>query len=92
MQHRVTGPVAVSEKPDILWDKPSLERLYARLEDEYELKERSDLLSRKLDVISETAEALADIINTERSIRLEQIIVVLILMEIVLTLYQFWRH
>ena len=40
-QHRVSGRVAVEEKPDVLWDRPDLERLYARLEDEYELKERA---------------------------------------------------
>ena len=43
VRHRVTGPVEVSEKPDILWDKPHLERLYARLEDEYELRERAGI-------------------------------------------------
>ena len=39
-QHRVSGRVAVEEKPDVLWDRPDLERLYARLVDEYELNER----------------------------------------------------
>jgi uncharacterized Rmd1/YagE family protein len=91
VQQRISGLVAAAEKPDVLWERPDLERFYTRLEDEYELKERADLLSRKLGVISETAEALADIINTERSIRLEQIIVALILFEIILTLYQFWK-
>ena len=50
VQHRVSGRVAVAEKPDALWDRPDLERLYARLEDEYELKERVDALNRKLAV------------------------------------------
>ena len=40
VQHHVAGRVAVDEKPDVLWDRPDLERLYARLEDEYELSER----------------------------------------------------
>jgi required for meiotic nuclear division protein 1 len=40
VQQRVAGRVAVDEKPDVLWDRPDLERLYARLEDEYELSER----------------------------------------------------
>ena len=48
VQHRVSGRVAVGEKPDVLWDRPDLERLYARLEDEYELTEREDILNRKL--------------------------------------------
>ena len=58
VRHRVAGPVEVSEKPDILWDKPQLERLYARLEDEYELKERAESLNRKLAVVAETAQVL----------------------------------
>ena len=88
VQHRVTGPVAVSDKPDILWDKPQLERLYARLADEYELKERAEALNRKLAVVAETAQALTDIIDTSRSLRLEIIIVLLILFEVLVTIYQ----
>jgi uncharacterized Rmd1/YagE family protein len=92
VRHRVSGPVEVSEKPDILWDKPHLERLYARLEDEYELKERAESLNRKLAVIAETAQVLTDIIDTRRSLRLELIIVYLILFEVIITVYQIARH
>jgi uncharacterized Rmd1/YagE family protein len=90
VQHRVSGLVAVAEKPDVLWERPDLERLYARLEDEYELKERADVLTRKLTVISDSAKAFADIIDTERSLRLELIIVVLIAVEIVIAGFQLW--
>jgi uncharacterized Rmd1/YagE family protein len=88
VQHRLSGLVAVAEKPDVLWERPDLERFYARLEDEYELKERADFLTRKLTVISDSAKAFADIIDTERSLRLEFIIVVLILLEIVIAGFQ----
>jgi uncharacterized Rmd1/YagE family protein len=84
VQQRVSGLVAVAEKPDVVWERADLERFYARLEDEYELKERADLLTRKLTVISDTAKALADIIDTERSLRLERIIIALILLETIL--------
>jgi uncharacterized Rmd1/YagE family protein len=90
VQHRVSGRVAVTEKPDALWDRPELERLYARLEDEYELKERFDALNRKLAVVSETANTLADIIDTRRSLRLEIVVVLLIAVEILVTFYQIW--
>ena len=92
VRHRVTGPVEVSEKPDILWDKPHLERLYTRLADEYELKERAESLNRKLGVIAETAQVLTDIIDTRRALRLELIIVFLILFEVIITVYQLARH
>jgi uncharacterized Rmd1/YagE family protein len=88
VQQRVSGRVAIAEKPDALWDRPDLERLYARLEDEYELRERVEALNRKLAVISETANTLADIIDTKRSLRLELIIVALIAFEVVMALYE----
>ena len=91
VRHRC-GAVKLSEKPDILWDKPHLERLYTRLADEYELKERAESLNRKLGVIAETAQVLTDIIDTSRSLRLELIIVFLILFEVIITVYQLARH
>ena len=50
--------------------------------------ERVGLLTLKLAVITETARALTDIIDTERSLRLELIIVLLIVFEIIITFYE----
>jgi uncharacterized Rmd1/YagE family protein len=88
VRHRVSGRVAVDDKPDVLWDRPDLERLYARLEDEYELEARGRTLNAKIDVIGETARALTDLIDADRSVRLEWIIIVLIGMEIALSMFQ----
>lgn len=87
IQHTMVGRVEVSEKPDILWDQPSLERLYARLEDEYELQERHRALERKLELISRTIETQIDLLNTNRALRVEWYIVALIVFEIFLSLY-----
>ncbi|MEZ5787199.1 MAG: RMD1 family protein [Xanthobacteraceae bacterium] len=86
--HRLSGRVEVVEKPDILWDHPEFERLYARLADDYELKERVIGLERKLRVIDETARALTDIMDANRSTRLEATIVALIVVEVLVTFYQ----
>jgi len=88
VQHNVSGRVAIADKPDVLWDRPDLERLYARLEDEYELVQRVDTLNRKLQVVAECADTLADIIDTRRSLRLEIIVVLLIAVEIVIGVSQ----
>lgn len=88
VQHRVSARVAVQERPDVLWDRPDLDRLYSRLEDEYELSERAETLNRKIEVIGKTATALTDLIDTQRSLRLEMMIVLLIVAEIFLTLWQ----
>jgi len=92
VQHRVSGRVAVDEKPDVLWDRPDLERLYSRLEDEYELSERVEILEHKLEVISDTATTLADIIDAKRSLRLELIVIFLIAFEIVVTGYEIYAR
>ena len=88
VQHRVSGRVAVREKPDILWDRPDLERLYGRLEDEYELIERAETLDRKLAFISSAASALVELKDADRSLRLEVVIMLLIVAELVLALAQ----
>jgi required for meiotic nuclear division protein 1 len=87
-QHRMVGRVEIGEKPDVLWDHPELERLYSRLEDEYELAERSRGMERKLALINETVGTLNDLIQNERSVRLELYIIGLIFIEILLSLYQ----
>jgi uncharacterized Rmd1/YagE family protein len=87
VQQRISGSIEVEEKPDVLWDHPQFERLHARLADEYELKERAVTLARKLRIISDTTGALTDLIDTQRSIRLEATIVALIVVEVIITLY-----
>jgi len=76
----------------VLWEQPELERLYVRLEDEYELRERHLALERKLDLISRTAETMLDLMQHKRSLRVEWYIVILIIVEILLTLYEISTH
>lgn len=85
---RMVGRVEISEKPELLWEHPELERLYSKLEDEYELSERHQALERKLDLIMRTAETLLDLLHHKRSLRVEWYIVILIVVEIILSLYQ----
>lgn len=87
VEHKMVGRVEVAEKPDLLWDHPLLERVYARLVDEYELSERHRALDDKLELISRTAETVLDLLQHKRSLRVEWYIVILIVVEILLTLY-----
>jgi uncharacterized Rmd1/YagE family protein len=87
-QHRMVGRVAVEDKPDVLWDRPELERLYARLADEYELVDRSRAIDRKLTLVGETVRTLLELVQDQRSVRLEWYIIGLIGIEILLSVYQ----
>ena len=55
------GRAELTEKPDVLWEHPELERLYIKLAEEYEIKERSNYLQQKLDVASKAVNSFVDI-------------------------------
>ena len=85
---RLTGTAQAQERPDLLWDFPALDRLYDRLDAEYELVERSEALETKFATLGAFSEALLYIAQDKRALRLEIIIVALIAFEIVLTLVE----
>jgi required for meiotic nuclear division protein 1 len=92
IQHKMVGIVEVGEKPDPLWERPDLERLYLRLEDEYELRERLLALERKLALVSRTAETALELMQHDSSHRVEWYIVALIVVEILLSVYELWSR
>jgi len=89
---RTVGRVEVVEKPELTWDAPDLDRLYQRLALDYELVSRDAALSRKLEIIAETAETHLDLLMTRRGLRLEWYIIILILFEIVLLVYELFTR
>jgi uncharacterized Rmd1/YagE family protein len=91
-EHLMVGRAAVGEKPELLWEKPELEPLFLRLEDEFEISERLAMLERKLGVVSSTTQAVLQLLQNRRSLRLELYIVLLIVFEILLTLYELFVH
>jgi uncharacterized Rmd1/YagE family protein len=88
IEGKMIGRVEVSEKPELIWDYPEHERLYLRLQDEYELSERHVALERKLALISKTAETFLSITQAQHTLRVEWYIVILIVIEIVITLLE----
>jgi uncharacterized Rmd1/YagE family protein len=76
----------------LLWDRPDLERLFVRLEQEYEIRERREVLECKLNLISTTAQTLLELVQAQRTLRVEWYIVILIVVEIGLTLYELFFH
>lgn len=90
IQQEMLGIVEVGDKPDPIWDFPDLNRLYLRLEDEYELRERLLILEQKLSLISRSVETALGILQQGSSHRVEWYIVILIVVEILLAVYELW--
>jgi uncharacterized Rmd1/YagE family protein len=88
VEQRMVGRAEITEKPEMLWNNAELEGLFARLEDEFEIKERHLALERKLNLISDTAHTLLELMSSAHALRLEWYIVILIAVEILLTVYQ----
>ncbi|PSN16700.1 hypothetical protein C7293_01110 [filamentous cyanobacterium CCT1] len=88
IQQKMFGIVEVGEKPDPVWDDPTLDRLYLRLEDEYELRERLVILEQKLALISKTVETSLNLLQRNSSHRVEWYITILIVIEIGLAIYE----
>lgn len=92
VEQRMVGRAAITDKPEILWDYPALEGLFGRLEDEYEIIPRHAALERKLNLISRTTHTLLEMLGSRHSLRVEWYIVILIVVEILLTLYELFFH
>lgn len=88
IEHMMVGRVEVAEKPELLWDRPELEGLFIRMEDEFEIKERHAALERKMNVISRTTETLLELLQSRHTMRVEWYIVALIVVEVLLSLYE----
>ncbi len=87
VQHKMVGRVETGEKPDLLWDHPELERLYGRLAEEYELRDRARALDHKQDVILRTGEIMLGLVQERSLMRVEWYVVLLILAELVIMLF-----
>jgi uncharacterized Rmd1/YagE family protein len=86
-QLRTVGRAEVSESPEMIWDDPELGGLFKRLAEEYELRERDQILERKLALVARSAQTFLDLLHNRRSLRVEWYIVGLILAEILIGLY-----
>lgn len=85
---KMVARVEVTDRPELIWDHPGLKQLYLRMEDEFELQERASILDRKLELVSRTVGTVLDLLQKRRSSRVEWYIVILILIELVVMLYQ----
>jgi len=92
-EQRLVGRASVVEKPDLLWDNVHLERFYVRLVEEFDVTERYATLQHKQELMSRTAQTVLDVLQTQRALRVEIAVLLLIAFEIVLTLYDlFLKH
>lgn len=93
IQNAMVSRIMVDDKPELLWDMPDLEKLFALMSNEYEIRDRQRVLEGRLKVVTDTISYNTDILNYLSSYRVEWYITILIVVEIMLTLYEmFFKH
>lgn len=88
IQSRVIGRLEITDKPELVWDRPDLDRLYIMLVEEYELRDRVAIMKQKLHLIHETADTLLGFLQNQSTHRVEWYIVILIVFDIIMGLVE----
>ncbi|MCB0416592.1 MAG: RMD1 family protein [Bdellovibrionaceae bacterium] len=86
----IVSNLAVMDAPEETWESRSLESLHRDVQYNFEIELRSRILDRKLVLIQENIELLADLSSTRRGLLLETLIVVLIVIELGIAFFDFF--
>jgi uncharacterized Rmd1/YagE family protein len=87
-RNEVLSILHLLDRPDALWDDPGADSIYEQLRAEFDLVDRYQALELKLRAVQEALELLVDVARDRRLVLLEASIVVLIVLEIVLSLFR----
>lgn len=76
--------LSLFDKPEEVWESPDLENLYNRMNAEYELQDRFDILDEKIKYLSDISQMLMSFMAEKQNAFLEKVIIVLIAIDIVI--------
>ncbi len=80
--------VNVLDVPEFFWDAPEYEPLYMTVANWLDIENRVEVLNQRLAVVHELFEMLGTELNHQHSCRLEWAIILLIVIEVLLTLFR----
>jgi len=76
--------LSLFDKPEDVWESQELENLYNRMNVEYELQDRFDVLDEKIKYLSDTSLMLMNFLAEKRSEFLEKVIILLFIVDLAL--------
>ena len=90
-RNAVIETLALFDKPDITWEVEHLDKLYVRLREVLEIEDRFRNLEYRLRMIQDNLVLLVDLSRQRQTIYLEVVVVLLILFEALIMLWQILR-
>ncbi len=79
--------IMLLEKPDIAWNNEHIEDFFVQLSELFELKDRYEKIRHKTEVLLDITEVFSGLTHAKRGTRLEWMVIILILIEIVMSLF-----
>ncbi|PCE62994.1 RMD1 family protein [Sediminicola luteus] len=83
VKNRISENLYIFDSPGITWEDEALNRLNDLLKDKFDLKDRYLTINRQLDIVKENLDLFKDIMFHRDSSRLEWVIILLILFEVI---------
>lgn len=83
IKNKIAENLYIFDSPDIAWEDEQLNKLNTALKNTFDLKDRYHLIHDKLEIVKENLELFKAIMDHRDSSRLEWIIIILILVEVV---------
>lgn len=84
----ILSHLSILDPPDATWKSKELEKLYSEVQENFDIGMRFRILDRKLSLIQENIEILADLTTSRRSNLLEILIATLIVIELVFIVFK----
>lgn len=83
IKNQISENLYIFDSPDITWENEALNKLNASLKQTFDLKDRYRYIAERVTIIKEDLELFKDIMDHRESSKLEWIIILLILVEVI---------
>ncbi|WP_338732780.1 RMD1 family protein [Mangrovimonas cancribranchiae] len=83
IKNKISENLYIFDAPEITWESEQLNRLNTDLKQSFDLTDRYHLIHDRIEIIKENLELFKDIMDHKESSKLEWIIIILILVEVV---------
>ncbi len=85
-RQKIVSNLAILDPPDETWKSKEFELFFRELQQNFDIEVRFRTLDRKLSLIQDNIELLADLLSTRKSHILETLVILLIAVEIIIAL------
>jgi len=83
IKNKISENLYIFDSPEITWENEQLNKLNQDLKQSFDLKDRYRLIHDRIEIIKENLELFKDIMDHKESSRLEWIIIILIVIEVI---------